>query len=105
VVDPARVRREVPLDDIVDAVRAPLEAGCADDLATVLAHVGARRRARVRAALLAERIGARPATGVWTLRTPLGAPLGHLARRARIPRLLAALLSAHFIEYALILFS
>jgi len=106
VVDATRRLREIPLEELVGALRRPLEEGIATDIDAMLARtVAPRRRERARAALLRERLGARSASGCWLLRSLPGSPLLHLARHARLPRLLAWLGAASTAEYALVLLS
>ena len=76
---------------------APLEA----ELEPVLAALAPRCRARVRAALLAERAAAERVGPCWLLRLPAGEPLLRQARAERLPRRLAGALALFAAVYAL----
>lgn len=65
------------------------------------AQIPADKQARARAAILRERLGSKRIRGIWLLRLPPGANFWAQLRHARIPRRLAALASAHAIQYVL----
>ncbi len=65
------------------------------------ASVPIKRRARARAAILSQQIGAARITGGWLLRISPGASIWKQARHARIHRPLSTLVLLHFIQQAL----
>ncbi len=105
MLDTARVRRRVPVEALVRALRAPLEATVDTDLGPLLERIPARRRARARAAILRERLGSRLVEGSWLIRSRPGAGLAHLAARAHLTKLAGILVVAQVVEYALVIAS
>ncbi|HEX5230425.1 MAG TPA: ABC transporter ATP-binding protein [Bryobacteraceae bacterium] len=65
------------------------------------AKIPAANQTRAREAILRERLGAKRIRGIWLLRLPPGADFWQQLRHARIPRRLAALASAHSVQYLL----
>ncbi|MGD0136367.1 MAG: ABC transporter ATP-binding protein, partial [Bryobacteraceae bacterium] len=65
------------------------------------AQIPPSRQARARDAILRERLSSKRIRGIWLLRLPPGASFGEQVRQAHIPRRLAALASAHAIQYLL----
>jgi ATP-binding cassette, subfamily B, bacterial len=65
------------------------------------AKLPASKQAHARDAILRERLSSKRIRGIWLLRLPPGANFWRQLRHARIPRRLAALASAHAIQYVL----
>jgi ATP-binding cassette subfamily B protein len=103
VLAPTRRVEALPVAELRAAVCGPIERPLAEGVDRVLARAGvpARRRERARAALLAERLGARRVGGCWLLRPRPGAPLARQAAEGGLGGLLARLVAAHAAEYAL----
>lgn len=95
--------RRVPRAALRDAMARHREAPHAPAIDALLAQaaVTPRRRAAVRAALLAERLAGERIGPCWMLRLPAGAPLRALARAERLPRRLAAVLALFAAGHAL----
>jgi ATP-binding cassette subfamily B protein len=98
--------------------RRPLEAVCATlcqnletplqaDVERLLDGVGIarRRRARVRAALLRQRLSTARLSDCWLLRLPAGTPVWRQLRHAGVWQRLLALLGVHAVQYGLWLLS
>ena len=64
-----------------------------------------RRRARARAAILAERLASSQIGGCWILDLPPGGSFWAAARRARLPGRAAVLVGAHLVQHAALLVS
>jgi ATP-binding cassette subfamily B protein len=107
LVGPDHRSRQVEVAVLRDLLRRDLEADLASEVEGLLAGaaVPARRRERVRAALLAARLGERRVGGVWLLDLPPHGRLGKAARRARLPGRGAALVGAHLAQHVLLLLS
>ncbi|HEX2094521.1 MAG TPA: ABC transporter ATP-binding protein [Longimicrobiaceae bacterium] len=103
VIAPDRSRVRVPVAALRREVCAALEAPLLPALDRLLdeAAIPRRSRPRVRRVLLEDRLGPRRIGGCWLLRPGAGAPPRDLARHARLPRLLAALLAGHLAQYLL----
>jgi ATP-binding cassette subfamily B protein len=65
------------------------------------AQIPRGKQARAHDAMLRERLRAKRIRGIWLLRLPPGANFWEQLRRARVPRRLIALASAHALQYAL----
>jgi len=65
------------------------------------AQISSSRQARAQAGMLRERLGAQRIRGIWLLRLPPGTSFWAQLRHARVPGRLAALGSAHALQYAL----
>ncbi|HVP52074.1 MAG TPA: ABC transporter ATP-binding protein [Terriglobales bacterium] len=88
---------------IAAELRAAVEAPLAREMDDLLesAAIPERRRESVRAALLRERLARARLGHAWLLRLPPGSSFRLQLRLARIPRRLAMLAGAHFIQYVL----
>jgi ATP-binding cassette, subfamily B, bacterial len=101
-----KVRRERP-----SAIRKMMceekEAAAADEIDSVLraAEIRPRRQARVRRAMLRDRMASIPIGRCWRLRTPPGKSFWWQFRQARMPSSILVLAGAHLTEYALWLVS
>jgi ATP-binding cassette subfamily B protein len=93
-VSPAAIR---------SALCSTLEAPVAREVQETLdrAKIPQSKQARARDAILRERLSSKRIRGIWLLRLPPGANFWEQLRHARIPRRLAALASAHALQYAL----
>jgi ABC-type multidrug transport system fused ATPase/permease subunit len=69
------------------------------------AKIPKRRQARVRAAIIRERLSPMRIDGGWLVRLPPGASMWRQVRQARLPRYLLGLIGAHTVEYLLWLLS
>jgi ATP-binding cassette, subfamily B, bacterial len=65
------------------------------------AQIPSSKQPRAREALLRERLSSKRIRGIWLLRLPPGANFWKQMRHAHIPRRLAALASAHAVQYVL----
>jgi len=65
------------------------------------AQIPPSKQTRARDAMLRERLSTKRVRGIWLLRLPPGANFWEQLRRAKIPRRLIALASAHALQYAL----
>ncbi|HEU4455681.1 MAG TPA: ATP-binding cassette domain-containing protein [Longimicrobium sp.] len=103
VIAPSRREERISISALRAAVCEPMERPLADGVARVLERAGvpARRRERARAALLAERLGARRVGGCWLLRPRPGATLGAQAAEGGVGGVMARLVAAHVGQYAL----
>jgi ATP-binding cassette, subfamily B, bacterial len=99
--DLAKVR--VPPAAIRSALCANIEAPVAREIQESLdrAQVPPSKQARALDAILRERFRTTRIRGIWLLRLPPSAHFWEQLRRARIPRRLIALASAHALQYAL----
>lgn len=105
VAAPAYGRRRVAIREVAAALRAALE-GDEDrrvDEVVAGAEIPARRRARVRRALLAQRLDGRRLTAGWFLRPEPGSDFRVQLRRAGLPRLAGWMLAAHTLQYLLLI--
>ena len=93
-VDPAVIRSALCAD-----VEAPIFREIQQTLDR--AQIPPSKQARARDAILRERLSSKRIRGIWLLRLPPGANFREQLRRAHIPRRLAALASAHAIQYLL----
>lgn len=85
------------------ALCAEFEAPVLDEIQDTLerAQISSARQARARAGILRERLGTRRIRGIWLLRLPPGASFWPQLRHAHVPGRLAALGTAHAVQYAL----
>jgi ATP-binding cassette subfamily B protein len=93
-VDPALIR---------SALCAGMEAPVLREIQQTLdrAQIPQSKQGPARDAILRERLSSKRIRGIWLLRLPPGANFGEQLRHAHIPRRLAALASAHAIQYLL----
>jgi ATP-binding cassette, subfamily B, bacterial len=93
-IDPAAIR---------SALCGNMEAAILREIQQTLdrAQIPASKQARARDAILRERLSSKRIRGIWLLRLPPGANFREQLRHAHIPRRLAALASAHAIQYLL----
>lgn len=105
VLGPDHRLRRVPAAQLRDALCREHDARLGPEVDRLLAEAGvlAGRRARARAALLAERLATARIGGCWILDLPPGGSLWAAARRARLPGRAAALVAAHVAQHALLL--
>jgi ATP-binding cassette, subfamily B, bacterial len=103
VIAPSRREERISISALRAAVCEPMERPLAEGVARVLERAGvpARRRVRARAALLAERLGARRVGGCWLLRPRPGATLAAQAAEDGVGGVMARLVAAHVGQYAL----
>jgi ATP-binding cassette, subfamily B, bacterial len=92
--DPALIR---------SALCAGFEAPVLSEIQETLARaeIPESKQSRARDAILKERLSSKRIRGIWLLRLPPGADFREQLRHARIPRRLAALASAHAVQYLL----
>jgi ATP-binding cassette subfamily B protein len=92
--DPAVIR---------SALCASLEAPILREIQETLdrSKIPPARQTRARDAILRERLGSKRIRGIWILRLPPGADFWKQLRHAHVPRRLAALASAHALQYLL----
>lgn len=97
----------LPARLVAETIRQPFEAPCEQDIEQLLARIGigAHRRRRARAAMLADRLANARFRGCWLVRLPPGARVAEEAREAGITRRLVTLGTAHVAQYALFLLS
>lgn len=102
-----RAVHKVSANAVRTALCHDLEAPLGTGIDRLLGEAGvlARRRERVRAALLRDRLSVVPIRGVWLLRLPPGGSFWRHVRHAGVPRHLVALVAAHVIQYFLWLLS
>ncbi|HEX5228917.1 MAG TPA: hypothetical protein VFW44_14460, partial [Bryobacteraceae bacterium] len=102
VLTPGRKLRADPTA-IRSAIWADAEEPILREIQEMLdrAQISAAKQSRAREAIMRERLGAKRIRGIWLLRLPPGANFWKQLRHARIPRRLAALASAHAIQYLL----
>ncbi len=93
-VDPAVIRAALCAD-----VEAPILREIQQTLDR--AQIPPSKQARARDAILGERLSPKRIRGIWLLRLPPGASFRAQLRQAHIPGRLAALATAHAIQYAL----
>src|SRR5581483_5322952 len=104
---PDRSVHRVSLDALASALSEEIEAPVAaqvDDLVKAV-DVPERRRARVRQAIIRERLASRQIGGCWLLRLPPGSDFRRQLRENGVQKRLIILASAHFIQYALFIAS
>lgn len=92
------------VDVVAEALAAPLAAHVAPDIERMLdvARVTARRRNRVRGALLRERLGGVVLDGLWALRSPPGADPARQLAEAGPPRRVVTVVAAQLVASALL---
>jgi ATP-binding cassette subfamily B protein len=95
------LRPSVLRDVICKNIEAPIESSI--DQLLDEAGVSSRRRARVKSALLGERLMAFDIPGWWLLRLPPGASFARQMRRASLPGRFAALIGAQVAQYLILL--
>ena len=107
VLAPDLALRRVSLDVLRDELCRDVEAPFVAEVDRILEDcaVPASRRSRARAALLRERLGARPVGMAWQLRVRPGTSFVRQLRSAGVIGRLAMLAAAHVAEYALWLVS
>ena len=95
-VDPAAIRT---------ALCASFEAPLLREIQETLdrAKIPEPKQARARDAILRDRLSSHRIRGIWLLRLPPGADFWEQLRQARIPGRLAALASAHAVQYLLLI--
>jgi ABC-type multidrug transport system fused ATPase/permease subunit len=88
---------------IRSALCASFEAPARREIQQMLDHaqIPPSKQPRARDAMLRERLTSKRIRGIWLLRFPPGASFREQLRRAKIPRRLMVLASAHAIQYAL----
>ena len=102
-----RVVHRVPANAVRTVLCHDLEAPLGTEIDRLLGDAGvqARQRARVRAALLCDRLSGVPIRGVWRLRLPPGGSFWRQVRQAGVQRHLVALIAGHVLQYLLWLLS
>ena len=107
LVAPDLSRHRVSSASIRAALCRPMEAPLAEDTEHLLDEAGVRprRRTRVRAALLRERLAGTMVTGCWLLRPPASASIRAQGSLAGVWSRLVALAGAQTVAYALLIFS
>jgi ATP-binding cassette, subfamily B, bacterial len=107
VLGPDRAVHRFRPEAICAALRREIERRIGPGVDRLLAEagIGKRRRARVRVAILHERLGPVRFSGCWLLRPAPSASLWHHVRQARLPRHLVMLIGAHTTQYLLWLLS
>ncbi len=95
--------RRIPLGELCDHLREPLEAPVRGRFDDLLAEAGIPEGSRGRPlrTLFDRRLSRSPAFRAWRLRLPPQAPAVHQLRHAGIPGHVAALIAAHAVEYLL----
>ncbi len=88
---------------IRSALCADMEAPVLREIMETLdrAKIPPEKRDRARDAILRERLSSKRIRGIWLLRLPPGANFWEQLRHSRVPRRLAALASAHAVQYLL----
>lgn len=99
-----RVRR-LPVEVVQRAVCRNLEVQASAEIDTVVerAGLGPKRRARVRQALLSDRLTGQYLGGFWLLRLPPGASFVKQLWQVRLPLRLLIYFGTHFAQYLLML--
>ncbi len=99
--------RRVRSDELGAALCRTTEEPLTAEVGRLLEEIGVpeRRRARARAAILEQRLGARWIAECWSLRNPPVASIRRRARQARLAPRLALFFVAHVAQYALWLLS
>ena len=99
-----RVRR-VPPHRLAAALTEELESPIASQVEPLLDRTGIakRRRKKVRAAIIRERLASRQIGGCWLLRLPPGSGFRRQLSQAGVPQRLALLAIAHLAEYLLLI--
>ena len=103
VLAPDLSRRRVSIASIRAVLCSPIENPLAGHTEQLLdeAQVAPNRRARVRAALIAEQLSGATVPGCWIVRLPPGASMRAQLSQARIASKLVVLAVAHVIAYTL----
>jgi ATP-binding cassette, subfamily B, bacterial len=93
----------VPPSAIRSALCSSIEAPVLREIQETLdrAQIPPSKQTRARDAMLRERLSAKRIRGIWLLRLPPSANFWEQLRRAKIPRRLIMLASAHALQYAL----
>jgi ABC-type multidrug transport system fused ATPase/permease subunit len=96
IIGPDLREHRLPQRRVRDALCARIESSLQDEVNELLTNIGVsqRRQARVRRAVLRQRLRAIQLGGCWMLRLPLNAPFSLHARRSGMLRRFAALLVA-----------
>lgn len=102
LLTPELQTRRIPSREVAGFLRSGQEAGVGTGIDALLENVNlsASRRARVRAAMLDERLRLEELEGVWLLRPHPSSSFARQVAQAGLWRRLAALASAHAAEYA-----
>ncbi len=103
--DGRRVRARV--SEVAEALRRTAGGEGEDEVETILeaAEIGPRRRARVRRALLAQRLEKTSLGPAWLLEPDPGASFSRQLARAGVPKLIGKIVLAHGLQYALLVLS
>lgn len=98
---------KVKLEALCDALCHEAEAPLSAEVHQLIEEIGVRKRhrARTRAALLRQRLGAVRVASIWSLRLAPGASVWSHARYARLPQRVVALIFLNSIQYGLFLLS
>lgn len=98
---------EAAMEDVCRTLREPLESPWRDEIDRVLAAAGLpeHKRARVRHALLRERLAGRQVGVGWRFGLAPGAPFFQHVRRAGVVSVAGAFLGAHLVQYFVLLLS
>jgi ATP-binding cassette subfamily B protein len=107
ILGPDRVVHRLRPDAVCTALCHELEQRLVARVDQLLgeAQIPKRRQARVRAAIMRERLSPVRIDGGWLVRLPPGASMWRQVRQARLPRYLLGLIGAHTVEYLLWLLS
>jgi ATP-binding cassette subfamily B protein len=107
LLGPDHQSRRVPVAALRDRLRGGLDADLGPEVDRLLAAaaVPAHRRARTRAAILAERLSQRRIGGCWILDLPAGGSFWAAVKRARLRGRAGVLVGAHLVQHALLLLS
>jgi len=103
VLGPDLIEHRIWPETISAGLRSALEAPLQNDTEHILemANIVARRRARVRRAIMQEQLGTAPIGGIWLLRATPGAPFWGQVRRAGLLKPLGAVALTHTLQYLL----
>lgn len=101
ILTPARTKVQADPAAIRSAICSDAEQPLRREIQQTLDRAGIpdAKQARARDAILRERLSSKRIRGLWLLRLPPGASFWKQLRHARIPGRLAALASAHAIQY------
>jgi ATP-binding cassette subfamily B protein len=107
LLDPGHGARRVPAAALVDTLRCEHDARLGPEVDRLLDEAGVprRRRARARAAILAERLSAARIGGGWLFDLPPGGSFRRALRRAHLPGRVAVMVVSHMMQHALLLLS